>query len=160
MHPLAVAALSVGGVMMLIFCGGLGSLLYFGAAGPDTFVYQRPDIPESYLLIARQVGGLQQDETVEFLYSDGLVDIKEGFYYASDQKVGIFVAANDTPLTLIPFGTIRAVHLKRNESFLTDSSITILTNSNEISHFPVSSEMDLDVDMHQYILGRSPVAER
>ena len=159
MHPLVAAMLGIGGVGLLMCGGCFGTIMYIGFAGPETSVYQRADVPESYLQIARSVGGLQPDETIEFFYSDGLVDIKEGFYYASDRKVAIYVQGKNPPLALFPYPRIRSALLSRNESFVNDSEITLVSDVDEVAAFPVSSEMDLDVELHDFILSRCPALE-
>ena len=111
---------------------------------PATYVYEGK-IPQRFLDVAEECGGLQSGENVEFFYSDGFADVKEGFCYVSDQKVAVFYPDDEPPLIVIPYREIKSVELERNESDLVDSIITVHLESDEVWIF-VSSEMDRDVD--------------
>ena len=133
-------------VLIVICCGGLlAGLVYVGVIGPETSVYVGNRVPERFLKTAREVGALEEGEQVRFFYSDAITDVRDGFYFVSDQKVVIYMEdGRETPLTAIPFDKIEQLDLFRDESFLNDSEITIETSDGDFFAFPVSSEFDRD----------------
>ena len=130
----------------IIGCGGMIAYIgYIGAYGPDTAVYTGNRIPTRFIQTMKEVGALDQDEQILFFYSDAMTDIRDGFYFVSDQRVVIYSTVTDgDPLTLIPFDEIAEVEIYRNESFLMDSEITLTMQDEAILSFPVSSEYDRD----------------
>ena len=70
--------------------GGILFLMYVAIIGPATCVYPPGQTPQRFLTVAKEVGGLQTGENVEFFYSAGFIDVKEGFTYVSDQKVVVY----------------------------------------------------------------------
>jgi hypothetical protein len=140
--------------LLLLVCGGIFAfVLSLGMMAPATYVYTAGQIPQRFLNVAEEIGGLQPDENVEFFYSDGFTDVKDGFSYVSDRKVVLYLPAGEPPLLAIPYGDIQSVELERDESFLFDSTITVETEDSYI-FIPVSSEMDRDVDVYEAIRAR------
>jgi hypothetical protein len=131
---------------LVVCCGGLvAGLAYVGVVGPETSVYVGNQVPERFLKTAREVRALEEGEQVRFFYSDGFTNIRDGFYFVSDQKVVIYIEdGRELPLTAIPLDKIEHVELSRDESFLNDSEITIETTDGDYFAFPVSSEFDRD----------------
>lgn len=127
--------------------------MYVGANTPDTAVYVGNRVPQQYVEAAKEVGGLEDDERIRFFYSDGFLNVKDGFYYVSDRKVVIYYSADDReePLIEIPFEEIEAVDLNGEESFLLDSEILIELKNGDVVSFPVSSEHGRDVDFFNEI---------
>ncbi len=147
----------VAGTVLLGCCAVMGLLMYIGAASPETSVYPGKMVPEKYLNTIRDVGALDDDETLLFFYSDALIDIHEGFYLVSDKKVAIYrEQIDDPPLTKIPFDQITIANLERDESFLVDSIITLVLEKGQVLSFPVSSEYNRDVEFFDAIRDRSP----
>lgn len=130
----------------IIGCSGIIAFIaYVGINGPETSVYTGNRIPSRFLGTMESVGALDDDEKILFFYSNGMTDIRNGFYFVSDRKVVIYLkAAGDSPLTAIPFDNIAEVELYRNESFLEDSEITLYLEDGQVLSFPVSSEYDRD----------------
>ena len=137
----------------LVCGGGMLTLVYLVSMAPATYVYPEGKIPQRFLDVAEECGGLQSGENVEFFYSDGFADVKEGFCYVSDQKVAVFYPDDEPPLIVIPYREIKSVELERNESELVDSIITVHLEGDEVWIF-VSSEMDRDVDFYEAIRSR------
>src|SRR5687768_14969858 len=75
-------ALIVVGVIVLVACGGFLTFLgYLGSVGPDTKVYTGNEVPKRFVNTARELKLLEQGESIKFFYSDGLTDIRDGFYF-------------------------------------------------------------------------------
>jgi hypothetical protein len=141
------------GAAVLVCCGGVVAVVgYVGVVSPETSVYAGNQLPQKFLDTASEVGALEPGEQVRFFYSDGLVNIREGFYFVSDRKVAIYVEdGRAEPLTVIEFDNISSVDLQRDESFFEDSQITIETEDGQYLVFPVSSEFDRDVEFFEAI---------
>ena len=152
----------LGTVAGLIFlaCGGvLAGIMYLGFYAPETSVYTGNQVPRRFIDTAKEVGALDDGETILYFYSDALTDIRDGFYFVSDRRVVIYSeATGDTSLTAIRFDEIDDLELFRNESFVEDSQITIFLKSGELVSFPVSSEYGRDQDFYDAIRDRMPPA--
>ncbi|MCA9311603.1 MAG: hypothetical protein KDA21_10385 [Phycisphaerales bacterium] len=149
----------LGGVLAVIVLGCLGLfglLVVIGMSSPETSVYTGNRVPEAYLDILRDVGDLEADETLLFFYSDGFMNIKDGFYYVSDRKVVVYDDDFSPALTSIPFAQIRSVDLSRDTSFMIDSTIFLELDDGRTISFPVSSEEDGDVRFTSAIEDRIP----
>ena len=134
------------GILMLICCGGMFmGLAYIGAVSPETSVYLGNQVPRRYLSTAEELGALEPGEKVRFFYSDGLLDVTEGFYFVTDDKVAIYSSdGRDPALTIVPLLSVVNATLDRDESFFEDSVITLETDGGEFHAFPVSSELGRD----------------
>ena len=156
-----------GGLKVFLVCvsllgvvcgGGMLFLMYVAVIGPATYVYPPGQTPQRFLTVAKEIGGLQTGENVEFFYSDGFTDVKEGFTYVSDQKVVVYDPEGDPPLVSIDYGVIQDLELERAESSLLDSVIAIETEASYIL-ISVSNEKDRDVDFFEAIRARARNAE-
>ena len=105
------------------------------------------------MTVAKEVGGLQTGENVEFFYSAGFTDVKEGFTYVSDQKVVVYDPEGNPPLVSIDYGDIQGLELERADSSLLDSVIAVVLEDSYIL-IPVASEKDRDIDFFEAIEGR------
>lgn len=141
------------GVVTVVCCGGLlVGLMVIGVVSPETSVYKGNQVPPRFLETAREVGALDPGESVDYFYSDGLLDVREGFYLVNDKKVVIYSNdGGDPALVVLPFEQIESAELTRNESFVEDSYIFIETTDGEYHVFPVSSEQKGDVLFHRAI---------
>lgn len=148
--------LGAGAVGMLICCGGgIGGLAYLGTYAPDTAVYTGNRIPADFLSTVKSVGALDDDEKILFFYSDAITDIRDGFYFVSDQKVVIYAQQKgDSALNKISFDQIADHDLYRDESFFEDSEITLRLKDGQVLSFPVSSEHDRDQKFFDAIVER------
>ncbi len=103
----------------------------------------------------KEVGALEEGEKLLYFYSDAIMDIRDSFCFVSNKRVVTYSRElGDSDLTAITFDEIKSVDIHRDESFLTDSTITIETDEDRFS-FPVSSEQDRDQDFHDEIKRRS-----
>ena len=49
------------------------------------------------------------EKKVEFFYSVGFIDVREGFTYVSDQKVVVYDPEGEPPLVTIDYGDIQGL---------------------------------------------------
>jgi hypothetical protein len=134
------------GSFFALACGGCFFVfMYVGMQGPETSVYPGNRVPNRYREIMKEVGALEEDEEILYFYSDGLADIRDGFYFVSDKKVVVYIeGAGDSPLTVVRFDEIADMDLYREESFFEDSQITLELKDGRTVSFPVSSEVEGD----------------
>lgn len=149
--------LAFGCLLAMVCGGGFLFLIYLGVMAPATYVYPSAQIPQRFLTAAEEVGDLQPGEEVEFFYSSGFIDVREGFTYVSDRKVVIYVPDGEPPLVTTAYPDIQGLEFERDESFLGDSMITVETEESYIV-IPVSSEMDRDVEFYEAIRSRVRLA--
>jgi len=120
-------------------------LVCFGESVPETSVYAGNEVPNPFIETMKSVGALEEGETILYFYSDALTDIRDGFYFVSDRRVVIYSqATGGSPLTTVGFEEIAEMNLDRDESFFTDSQITLELKDGRPLSFPVSSEVGGD----------------
>jgi len=127
---------STGGFVGLV----LGILVYIGLVGPEIEVVPGAQMNASYLSQINELGLLEEDESIIYFYSDGLLDIEEGFYFFSDNKVVIYRASYDEPAIVIEYTQIIDMSLYDTDSFFEDSRITLELSDGTAVWFPVSNE--------------------
>lgn len=138
-------AVGLGVCVLLPCCGFLGWAAYLGAYGPETSIYTGNEVPARFMNVMRDVGALEEGETVLYFYSDAMTDIRDGFYFVSDRGVVVYSdVTGDDPLIRIPFDQIVDADLAREESFFVDSEITLELRDGRPVSFPVSSEGNKD----------------
>jgi hypothetical protein len=153
--PLRWLVLSLAIVVGMSFFTCAGFVVYLGAVGPETSVYPGNLVPKRFITTMRDVGALEDGEQIDFFYSDGFTDIRNGFYFVSDRKVAIYAEeAGETPLTAVSFDQIVDAHLVRDTSFIDDSEIVLELDDGRVLPFPVSSERDRDILFHEAIVRR------
>lgn len=139
--------LILGGGLLVLSCGGvLGWVVYIGAVGPETKVYTANEVPRKFLTTIEGLNLLEPGEKLLYFYSDGLTDIRNGFYFVSDRKVVVYRQdAGSAPATVVPFARIQDAQIQRTDSFFEDSTITLVLDDGSEVAFPVSGELDRDM---------------
>jgi hypothetical protein len=132
---------SILGIILLII---IVFFWIFAVYSPDTKIVPGAQLKNSYLSVIRDLKLLDPDEKIQFFYSDGLFDIKEGFYFFSDKKVVIYNETLEKPTIVIGFSEIEDIELDRSESSWDDSQITVYLFDETTVWFPVSNENDGD----------------
>ena len=132
---------SILGIILLIIIVFIGILVVYS---PDTKIVPGVQLKSSYLSVIRDLKLLDHNENIIFFYSDGLFDIKEGFYFFSDKKLVIYNESLEEPTIIISFSEIEDIELDRSESSWDDSQITVYLLDETMVWFPVSKENDGD----------------
>lgn len=122
---------------------------------PDTYVYLGNQMPKTYIEEIRNLNLLENNEKIKYFYSDGFYDIKEGFYFVTDQKLVAYNESWEEPETIIFFNEIISLDIEYNDSFYEDSFIMLETTDGMELDFPVSSERKRDKDFYNYLLKKS-----
>ena len=144
------------GVVMFSCFGCVGILTWIGIAAPDTAVYSGNNVPARFVETLHEVGAIEEGEQLVFFYSDAFLNIRDGFYFISDRKIGLYAQDVRPQLTVVRFEDIADVQLYRDESFFVDSEIFIELSDGTPISFPVSSERDGDVRFFDAIVDRAP----
>jgi hypothetical protein len=147
MKILKILLIAFGAFVMICFIG----LVYIGMVAPETFVYNKNDIPKKYVDEMRDLSLLQSKERVQYMYSDGLLDIKDGLYALTDQHLILYNEEWNEPKTIIEFNDIIDLYIDYDDSFLDDSYISVETKFGIQVNFPVSSEKGRDRDFFNYL---------
>ncbi len=120
------------------------ALVTTSVIGPDTAVYPGDQVPEKYLETLQSLQLLQEDEQVQFFYSDAMFDIKNGLYFVTDKHLVLYSSAWDDPERIIPFEEIAFLDIEYDDSYWNDTMASVTTTSFVEVSFPISSEDGLD----------------
>jgi len=121
-----------------------GILIYIGLVGPEIEVVPGAQMNSSHLSQIDELGLLNEGENIIYFYSDALVNIEEGFYFFSDNKVVIYRDSYDEPAIIIEYSQIIDMAFDDTDSFFEDSRITLSLSDGTVVWFPVSNEMHGD----------------
>ncbi len=108
-------------------------------------------VPKKYVTKVRSLGLLEQDEQIKYFYSDALFSIENGMYFVTDKHLVLYCSEWEEPETIVRFKDISYIEVEYDESFLTDSFVTIETVDGLEVSFPVSSEKGRDKKFVEYI---------
>jgi len=126
-------------------------LMVVGSQGPDTSIYPGHMVPKKYVETVRALGLLEDDETIRYFYSDALRDISDGLYFVTDRHVVLYSSAWAEPATIILFEDIASLEIAYDDSFWTDSFVSLSTYTGIEVVFPISSESGLDRKFYEAI---------
>jgi hypothetical protein len=98
---------------------------------------------------------LDKGEIIKYFYSDGLLDVKEGFYVVTDTSLILYCEEWEVPKTKIPFNQILSLNIEYNISFFEDSYLEVTTSNGLEATFPISSGKKRDKDFYNYLLEKS-----
>lgn len=117
---------------------------------PETYVYLGHQVPKKYLEEIQELKLLNNSEKIKYFYSDGLNDIKEGFYLVTDQHLVLYAEEWEQPSMILEFEDILSLDAEFDDSWLYDSFIILTTDNYEVE-FPVSSEKGRDRLFYEYL---------
>jgi len=124
-------------LLIVAVCGGL---IFMVSTGPDTKAVPGAQMPRKHLDTINSLGLLQPGEQVQYFYSDAMMNIENGMYFFTDQKVVVYVKDSAEPKIEVPLGDIVAVDSELSDSWLEDSIIWLeLADGSQVT-FPVSME--------------------
>ena len=147
-----IAIAIVAGVFLALVFGGL---VYLGTVSPETFVVHGHQMRSSQKRTVEELGLLEPGEKIKYFYSDGLINIKDGMYFATDKHLVLYSENWDDPKLIVPFSEITEMDVIYNESWIEDSYITVVLTNGDYWEFPVSSEKGRDRDFYKYLQERS-----
>ena len=142
---------AVGFVILVV-----AALIYIGTVGPGTAVVSGRQLEQRFLDKVHELGLLQEGETIQYFYSDAMVDIAGGLYLVTDRHVILYNDQWPEPRIILPFEEVTSLEASYDDSFFVDSTLTLgLPDGSSIS-FPVSSEQGGDRRVFEYIDQRRP----
>ena len=132
-----------------IGCGGSLILAIVGifvvaSLGPDIYIYTGQQVPKRFMDTVEDLNLLEQDEEVRYLYSDGLMDIKDGLYIVTDRHLVLYSTHWDEPRIILPLNDLESVEAEYDDSFFTDTTVYVATRDGQEASFPLSSEKGMD----------------
>lgn len=139
-----------GGIIVITLLG----LMIIGALSPETSVYLGNEVPKSYVKEMKELHLLKDDETIQYFYSDGFLDIKGGLYFITNKRLVLYCKDWSEPSNIIPYQDILNIKIDRDESFLVDSYIEVESTDGYVYGFPISSEKNRDNLFFEYIKSR------
>ncbi len=145
--PLKILGISAIALASLCLIG----LLVIGNLSPETFIYTEKQIPKRFLKTVKSLGLLEEDETIQYFYSDGFLKIEQGMYFVTDKNLTLYSTEWPEPSLRIPLNELFYVEAEFNDSFFEDSYVTIASNDIEYAFFPLSSERGLDKKFVEYL---------
>ena len=102
----------------------------------------------------RELSLLEDNENLQFMYSDAIFDIKAGIYALTDKHLILYNEEWNEKETIIEFNNINFLEIEFEKSSFIDSYITVETKSGIQVVFPVSSEKGRDRDFYNYLSSR------
>ena len=143
--PVIIGLISCGGLVVLGGMAILGTLMYIGMVSPGTSVQYGHAVKQQYITKMRDLHLIGPGERIHFFYSDAILDIEDGMYVLTDRKLFLYSQTWEEPFVPIEFHEIQAVSLQRDDSFFTDSTLTVDLKNGDAYWFPLSSEQFVDV---------------
>ena len=128
--------ISLGSVFIIV----IGSLMVIGFFSPEIEVIPGKQINKKYLNFVWEQGIVDRSEEIQYWYSDGFGDFKNGFYLFTNKKVVVYSKDWEEPAIIVPYTQIVDVEFEQDPSFYEDSRITLVLNDSSTVFFPVSSE--------------------
>ena len=123
-----------------LFVLGIVALMVVGFFSPEVEVIPGKQVKKEYANFVREQGFIAPSEEIQYWYSDGFGDFRNGFYLFTDEKVVIYNQDWEEPAIIIPYNQIAEIEFEQNPSFFEDSQITLVLADNSSVFFPVSSD--------------------
>lgn len=146
---ITIAALGICVVALVV-----GGLMYIGTVGPETYVVAGRQMTKLQVDTIHKLGLLDDEERIQFFYSDALADIRNGMYFVTDRKLVLYNKNWQEPELIATYKDIANAEIERDESFFLDSTITIHLDTEEVWTFPVSSEGGSDKTFFDYLASK------
>lgn len=131
---LLIVGLSFG--LLCLIC--VGTCTYFLSSMPPADVMTGANLPREYVQQLKDLGMLEEDETLAFFYSDSVTSISSGVYILTDKRLVLYSDTWATPKVSIPLDEITNVDVNYSNSMLVDSSIVVSTKDAGAFTFPVT----------------------
>ena len=136
---LVIVLVSAGVIFLLIAAAVIGWLVVLVGRSPETYVVPGAKIAERHLREIDELGVLAEGEEIQLFYSDALIDLTEGMYFATDRRLVLYDDEWEPPLRSTPFDSIADVQADWDDSILIDSWLSVTLATGEVWTFPVSS---------------------
>lgn len=125
---------------------------------PASYVYLGRQVPKEYVQELRDLGLLYYGEEIQYFYSIGFPDIRDGLYFVTDKKLVVYDNEWEKPDIVVRFNQIRDLEIIRSENLLIDSNIIVSTDDFQFE-FPVSIEKNRDLAFFEYLVKKSNVKD-
>ncbi|MGB0583349.1 MAG: HEAT repeat domain-containing protein, partial [Limisphaerales bacterium] len=129
-------------------------LNYLGTFGNETHVVSGDQVKSNQLRIIKKLGLLEEGETIQWFYTDGVFSIREGMYFLTEERLVMYSTEYEPHNYATKLEDIVKVELDKNESFFIDGYIEVAMVDGEAWSIPISSERGGDEKFFQYIKER------
>jgi len=113
--------------------------LMMGSSVPDITVTHGGQLSQTFVDTIDETGVLEPGEKIQYMYSDALFDLRDGFYLLTDRKVVVYNRSWAEPAILVPFDQILGIRVHYSDTFLEDSMVYLQREDDEVP-FPLSTE--------------------
>jgi len=135
----------IGGFVVLTAIIGF---VYYASVSPEIEVIPGKQLNNTYKDFMHSEELIDENEVIQYWYSDAIIDFKDGFYFFTEKKVVVYNKQWEDPAVLMPLKSIVDIEFERDSTFWNDSRITLYLEDETIVFFPVSSEYDGDVKFY------------
>ena len=153
MKILKILAIGAAFVMAVVVAGVMAIL----NMSPETSIYNGSQVPKRFMSKIRDLGLLAEGEKIKYFYSDAILDIRDGMYFVTDRKLVVYCRDWEDPDLAMELGRIAMIDAEYDDSFWTDSYVTVIAEDEEEVSFPLSSENGRDKDFVNYLAGKAGV---
>ncbi len=144
----------------LLGLAAFGAVLYFGAVAPETYVVTGRELSDRHRRTLEELGLLAPGESVDYFYSDALLDIRDSFMLLTDDRLVVYSNEWEGPETVFAYEDILVLEAEFVEEWYLDSYFVVEDRSGLEVTFPVSSERGRDRDVYELLEARCSNLER
>jgi hypothetical protein len=145
-------------VILFFAIVGMVGHTVLGELIPETYIYLGRQTPKKYVKEIKELDLIDENERLQYFYTIGFLDIKDGFYFLTDSKLVAYCQDWEEPKTVIDLPDITILDIKYNDALFEDSWVYLETNDGLWLEFPLSNEKDRDEKFYEFILKRSSVS--
>ena len=127
-------------IVIAIIILGLSALLVVGYYSPETEVISGRQLKKEYADFVKKNKLTDSTENIQYWYSDGFMDFKNGFYFFTEKKIILYNSDWAIPKIEIPLKNIRIINFEKQASSWENGRISLSLKDNTTIDFPLSSE--------------------
>ena len=148
------------GVMaVLLVVGAVVFFWYVGTYGPATRVAPGRQVARQHVETLREIGLLEEGETLQWFYSDALLDIKGGAYIATDRKLAAYNSQWAEPAVVAPYDRITDLSMTDGEGMFFDSVLEVTLDDGTAITIPLATEGGGDRSFYEFAQRKQKDAE-
>jgi hypothetical protein len=132
---------AAGVLLIILMCSGV---IYLGMVTPETRALAGSQMTKRNLDIIRELGLLDEGERIRYFYSDGMLSIREGMYFFTDDKIVVYGQDLDPEATVVAYEDVADISADFSDSWLIDGTIWVELSDGTPLAMPISSEAGLD----------------
>lgn len=127
---------SIVSLVVVLICAGL---VYIGMRSPAIDAIPGRQVPTRYLTQIRDLGLIGPTEKILYFYSDAMLDIEEGMYFFTNEKVVVYSTYLDPPEIIVAYDEIAEMGAEFSDEFFIDGVIWLNLHDGSQVTMPVPS---------------------